>query len=197
MIPNQPLPPFAARAIRLGGAALLIMLTFASAQSPGIPSSAAPVQEQTAPAIPVDLAALAPEPVPAVTSAPPEITVNESAIPKTDPDGKPITDYTAQIGSGMKERERRLQLLNEAMMKLREAGEMEDAGRVEERIRSLLEMPPPSQAGTRMRSEIEQLRAKNDDLALQLLAMQEELKKYRPANGSNGSRNKGVASADR
>ena len=107
-------------------------------------------------------------------------------------DNAPIPDYKEQIGNGLKERERRLTLLNEAMMKLREAGEMEDASRVEERIRALLEMPPPSQTSTRLRAEVEQLRTKNDDLSLQLLALQEELKRYRPA--TQGSTSKRVAS---
>jgi hypothetical protein len=160
---------------------------------------------ETAPALPVDLNALAALAIEATSAAEPA----DSASPgdagasevKIGSDGKPVTDYTTQIGNGMKERERRLLLLNEAMMKLREAGELEDAARVEERIRALLEMPAPSQAGAKLRTELDQLRAKNDDLTLQLLALQEELKRYRPASSTasngNSSRNKGVASADR
>jgi len=170
------------------------MLTIASGQTPGVP-----ILEQSAPAIPVDLATLTTEKTSIEAQADAKGSGSQSSdatASKTDDDGKPVPDYAAKIGNGLKERERRLTLLNEAMMKLREAGEMEDAGRVEERIRALLEMPAPSQAGSKMHTEIEQLRAKNDDLALQLLALQEELKRYRPANATAGNR-KGVASADR
>ena len=125
---------------------------------------------------PVDDQALAlasiEEPAPATNNEPAKVGDSKTATPA-------VEDYTEKIGNGLKERERRLTLLNEAMMKLREAGEMEDAGRVEERIRGLLEMPEPSQAGAKLRAEIEQMRSKNDELIVQMVAMEEELKRYR------------------
>jgi hypothetical protein len=180
MSTNKSSQPFAASVFQAGMAALLLSLSPAAAQNG---------KEQTAPALPVDLAAITPEttgkPVP--PAEPTDSKDAKSASKET------VTDYTTQIGSGLKERERRLTLLNEAMMKLREAGEMEDAGRVEERIRALLEMPAPSQMGTKMRAEIEQLRAKNDDLTLQLVALQEELKRSKTSPVPTGTR-KGMAS---
>ena len=171
----------AAKAFHPGVAALLLSLSPAVAQAP-----AARFREETAAALPADEPAL--EAVAggeaqtggAVSGA--ESASSNAAAPK-------VEDYTAKIGLGMKERERRLNLLNEAMIKLREAGEMEDAGRVEERICALLEMPEPSQAGARLRAEIEQMRAKNDDLIVQMVAMEEELKRYRgPSSGMASSR---------
>jgi hypothetical protein len=186
---NHQISSLPARVLKTGGVAVLfLMLSPAWAQAPAEPGS-----EQTAPAIPLDLV----NPAAETSALAPGKEAGTAADGAPAKDATPVTDYSAQIGNGMKERERRLVLLNEAMMKLREAGEMEDAGRVEERIRALLEMPAPSQASTKLRSEIEQLRAKNDDLTLQLLALQEELKRYRPANGSNGSTRKGVASTER
>lgn len=131
--------------------------------------------EQTAPALPVEETALA------ATASPDAAASTRAAAGNTAPAG--ITDYTDQIGTGLKERERRLTLLNEAMMKLREAGEVEDATRVEERIRSLLAMPAPSQMSAQLKVEIEQMRAKNDELIVQMVAMEEELKRYRGTNG--------------
>ena len=137
-------------------------------------------QEQTAPAIPVEdptlngsAKATAVAPLEPVASA----DTNQEAIP----------DYKEQIAGGIKERERRLMLLNEAMMKLREAGEQEDAGRVEERIRALLEMPAPAHAGNKMKSELETLRARNDELVIQMMAMEEELKRYRGSSKTSSS----------
>src|SRR5687768_1034262 len=112
--------------------------------------------EQTAPALPADEANAAPgENQPSTTDAPAAV---EQTAGKTNTTSV-VEDYTEKIGNGLKERERRLTLLNEAMMKLREAGEMEDAGRVEERIRGLLAMPAPSQMNAQLKSELEQLRA--------------------------------------
>jgi len=174
---NTSSKPFAASAFQSAMAVLLLTLSPAVAQNAKGPS---------APVIPVDLAALGADALPVAKPViPVAIPVPETGDPKEARDAKeakeaskePITDYTTQIGNGLKERERRLTLLNEAMMKLREAGEMEDAGLVEERIRALLEMPAPSQAATKIRAEMEQLRAKNDDLSLQLVALQEELKR--------------------
>jgi hypothetical protein len=162
------------RILAAGSAAVLLTFSLTRAQNPA---------EQTAPALPVDEVALPATVVPEEPAA-----TSGEAVEKTDPPEAPVTDYTNQIGNGLKERERRLTLLNEAMMKLREAGEIEDAGRVEERIRALLEMPAPSQASTKMRAEIEQLRAKNDELTIQLLALQEEVKRYRPNGNGNSSR---------
>ena len=170
----------AARALQAGIAALLLTLCLAGAQSNALPSF-----EETAPALPVDETALAAASIgetATISQAQPAVATG-GASPAVA-----VEDYTQQIGTGLKERERRLTLLNEAMMKLREAGEMEDAGRVEERIRALLEMPEPSQAGSRLRAEIEQMRAKNDDLIVQMVAMEEELKRYRGASGSVASR---------
>jgi hypothetical protein len=175
---------FAAGMVKAGTAALLLTLGPATAQNP---------KAQPLPAIPVDLAALAKE-SPSAESLP---AVASPVIKDAKSDSKEaVTDYAPQIGTGMKERERRLTLLNEAMMKLREAGETEDAGRVEERIRALLEMPPPSQINTKLREEIEQLRAKNDDLTLQLVAVQEELKRSK-VPVTNGSRKGMAANSER
>ena len=135
--------------------------------------------EQTAPALPVEETALAATASPDAAAS---VGTTRAAAGDTAPAG--ITDYTDQIGTGLKERERRLTLLNEAMMKLREAGEVEDATRVEERIRSLLAMPAPSQMSAQLKVEIEQMRAKNDELIVQMVAMEEELKRYRGTNGS-------------
>ena len=182
MSQNHNTTSFAAKALQAGIAALLLTFSPAGAQSNAVPSL-----EETAPALPVDEAALAAaaigsgETSSAGEAHPAKVTDNKLAVAA-------IEDYTVQIGSGLKERERRLTLLNEAMMKLREAGETEDAVRVEERIRALLEMPEPSQAGARLRGEIEQLRAKNDDLIVQMVAMEEELKRYRGTSGSVASR---------
>ena len=168
--------PFAASALRAGFAALLLTVGPAVAQNIG-----SPVLEETAPALPVDERALAlasiEEAAPATINEPTKASDSKTATPA-------VEDYAEKIGSGLKERERRLTLLNEAMMKLREAGEMEDAGRVEERIRALLEMPEPSQAGAKLRAEIEQMRAKNDELIVQMVAMEEELKRYRGTNST-------------
>ena len=135
--------------------------------------------EQTAPALPVDEVPLA---ATAAQDAAASVETTRNSAGHATSAG--ITDYTNQIGTGLKERERRLTLLNEAMMKLREAGEMEDAGRVEERIRGLLAMPAPSQLSTQLKAEIEQMRTKNDELIVQMVAMEEELKRYRGPSGS-------------
>ena len=137
--------------------------------------------EQTAPALPAEeanaaLAETKPEPVAAPAAV--EQTTGKANSTLV------VEDYTEKIGSGLKERERRLTLLNEAMMKLREAGEMEDAARVEERIRGLLAMPAPSQANAQLKTELEQLRAKNDELIVQMVAMEEELKRFRGTAGA-------------
>ena len=163
-------------------AAILLTLSLTWAQNP-----TAPAREETAPAIPVEEPALVAA-VDATKSGSKTAGVVETEA--SSGSSSQVTDYTNQIGTGLKERERRLTLLNEAMMKLREAGETEDAGRVEERIRSLLEMPAPSQAGGKLRAEIEQLRAKNDELALQQLALQEELKRYRGGSSKESARNR-------
>lgn len=137
--------------------------------------------EQTAPALPVEEAHLAPaESRPNATAGSPEVE-QTAAKPGA---GSLVEDYTDKIGSGLKERERRLTLLNEAMMKLREAGEMEDAARVEERIRGLLAMPAPSQVNAQLKTELEHLRAKNDELIVQMVAMEEELKRFRGTSGT-------------
>lgn len=179
---------FAANVFQMGLAAMFLAISSSRAQTPE-----ATRIEQVAPALPADLAELGGE-APASEAPAAGGTVELTEV-KSGAQATPVTDYTTQIGDGLKERERRLTLLNEAMMKLREAGETEDAGRIEERIRALLEMPAPSQAGTKMRAEIDQLRAKNDDLALQLLAAQEELKRTR--GGLPTSTRKTVASSDR
>ena len=70
------------------------------------------------------------------------------------------------------------------MMKLREAGETEDAQRVEERIHALLSMPVPSQANAQVRAELDKMRTRNDELIVQMVAMEEELKRYRGTGGS-------------
>ncbi len=167
---------FAAKTLPARLGALLLTLSPAVAQNSGNPAI-----EETAPALAVDEVALAAtvivEAAPPKPSEPARATDSKSANPA-------VEDYTEKIGNGLKERERRLTLLNEAMMKLREAGEMEDAARVEERIHALLEMPEPSQAGARLRAEIEQMRAKNDELIVQLVSTEEELKRYR-GTGSN------------
>ncbi|HWB03088.1 MAG TPA: hypothetical protein VG796_08705 [Verrucomicrobiales bacterium] len=155
----------AARVFQFGVAAFFLSLSVASAQD---------TKENLAPIVPADLAAGGESKSVALDAK------ETKPVPK-----ETVTDYTTQIGDGMKERERRLILLNEAMMKLREAGELEDAARVEERIRAMLEMPPPSQVNTKMRAEIEQLRAKNDDLTLQILSLQEEAKRAKTAPASN------------
>ena len=135
--------------------------------------------EQTAPALPVEEANLAlAETKPAAAPADVEQTTAKSGTSAV------VEDYTEKIGTGLKERERRLTLLNEAMMKLREAGEMEDAARVEERIRGLLAMPAPSQVNAQLKTELDQLRAKNDELIVQMVAMEEELKRFRGTSGT-------------
>ena len=133
--------------------------------------------EQTAPVLPADAA------VPAVADTRTPATPVEQTSGKSDSTPE-VKDYTEQIGSGLKERERRLTLLNEAMMKLREAGEMEDAARVEDRIRSLLAMPAPSQVNGQLKAELERVRAKNDELLVQMASMDEELKRLRGTGGS-------------
>ena len=171
---------FAAKALLAGFAGLLLTLSPTGAQSNAVPSL-----EETAPALPVDEASLA-------AASIGEAIQGKGLKPSKTPDNQVaavvVADYTEKIGTGLKERERRLTLLNEAMMKLREAGEMEDAERIEERIRALLEMPEPSQAGSKLRAEIEQMRAKNDELILQMVTMEEELKRYRGPSGSVASR---------
>ncbi len=160
---------FAAKALPAGLAALLLTLSPVVAQNPGTSAI-----EETAPALPADAVALAAAVI--VEAAPPKQSEPATDTKSANP---AVEDYTEKIGNGLKERERRLTLLNEAMMKLREAGEREDAARVEERICALLEMPEPSQAGARLRAEVEQMRAKNDELIVQLVSMEEELKRYR------------------
>ena len=137
-------------------------------------------QEQTAPAIPVEDPTINSS-AKAAAIAPLEPTAS------TETSKESLPDYKEQIAGGIKERERRLMLLNEAMMKLREAGEEEDAGRVEERIRALLEMPAPAQAGGKLKSELETLRARNDELVIQMMAMEEELKRYRGSSKTSNS----------
>jgi hypothetical protein len=159
---------------KLTASALCVVLLLVNSGSAQNPASL-----ETAPAIPVDESAIA-------STAAPETTAAAVASPVTETGSeKPIEDYTTQIGTGLKERERRLTLLNEAMMKLREAGEMEDAARVEERIRSLLAMPAPSQVNAQLKGELDQLRARNDELIVQMVAMEEELKRYRGPGGSS------------
>ena len=171
MSTNHTTTLFAAKALPTGLAALLLTLSPVVAQN-----SSKPAIEETAPALPADEVALAAAVI--VEAAPPK--QSEAATATDTKSANPaVEDYSEKIGSGLKERERRLTLLNEAMMKLREAGEMEDAARVEERICALLEMPEPSQAGARLRAEIEQMRAKNDELIVQIVSMEEELKRYR------------------
>jgi hypothetical protein len=171
--------PVAASLVQTGIAALLFTLGPATAQN----------DRQPAPPIPVDL----PKEPPAPARIPAAIPVTDTDDAKSEP-AEPVTDYATRIGNGLKERERRLTLLNEAMMKLREAGEMEDAKNVELRIRALLEMPAPSQVDAKLKTEIEQLKAKNEELALQIVNLQEELKRSKaPASGSR----RGMASSDR
>lgn len=159
---------------KLASAAFCAVLLFTNSGS-----AQNPVTLETAPAIPVDDTVIG-------AAAGPETTPAHEPASAAEPGSeKNIEDYTTQIGTGLKERERRLTLLNEAMMKLREAGEMEDAARVEERIRSLLAMPAPSQVNAQLKGEMEQLRARNDELIVQMVAMEEELKRYRGPSGSS------------
>lgn len=159
--------------------------SFAALLISGAPAGAqnivAPIAlEQTAPAIPVEQSAIA-------AASGDNLEAPAPAEKTQAPVAKPaeiVQDYTEQIGSGLKERERRLTLLNEAMMKLREAGETEDAMRVEERIHALLSMPAPSQANAQVRAELDKMRARNDELIVQMVAMEEELKRYRGNGGS-------------
>lgn len=173
----------AVKAFHPGLAGLLLSLSPAVAQAP-----ATRLLEETAAALPADEST--PEALAGGKgqSAGARLVVEGASTNAAAPK---IEDYAEKIGTGLKERERRLTLLNEAMMKLREAGEMEDAARVEERICALLEMPEPSQAGVKLRAEIEQLRARNDELIVQMVAMEEELKRYRgPSSGMASSRKK-------
>jgi len=163
-------------------AALALTLGAATAQNDRV----------AAPALPVDLSALTKVTSPPADPAPPPkaLPVSEAKESREDKSAptEPISDYSTQIGNGLKERERRLTLLNEAMMKLREAGEMEDASHVELRIRALLEMPAPSQGDAKLRTEIEQLRNKNDELALQIVSLQEDLKRAKAVPVTNSRR---------
>ena len=174
---------FAAKAVYAGFATLLLTLSPAGAQSHAVTSL-----EETAPALPVDEAALA---AASIGEAIQGKGIQPSRTPDNQTTATVVSDYAEKIGTGLKERERRLILLNEAMMKLREAGEMEDAERIEERIRALLEMPEPSQAGSKLRAEVEQMRTKNDELILQMVAMEEELKRYRGPSGAAAGRKNG------
>lgn len=151
--------------------AALLLINSGSAQNPA--------SLEIAPALPVDETAIAAAVIPDAVAASTRREITDTGSEK------PVEDYTDQIGTGLKERQRRLTLLNEAMMKLREAGEMEDAARVEERIRSLLAMPAPSQVNAQLKGEMEQLRARNDELIVQMVAMEEELKRYRGTAGSS------------
>ena len=156
-----------------GLGALVFALAGATvAQNAAVPGNL----EQTAPALPAEDPARGHASLEQATAAKPASASVEQTATRTEP---VIEDYSEKIGTGLKERERRLTLLNEAMMKLREAGEMEDATRVEDRIRALLAMPAPSQANAQLKGELEQLRAKNDELVVQLVAMEEELKRLR------------------
>ena len=156
------------------GAALFAAAGITVAQNAAAPATL----EQTAPALPAEDPARGHANLEssAAKASAPAAAVERTAGTTAEP---AVEDYSEKIGSGLKERERRLTLLNEAMMKLREAGEMEDATRVEERIRALLAMPAPSQANAQLKGELEQLRAKNDELVVQLVAMEEELKRLR------------------
>src|SRR5690349_4873075 len=108
---NTPSQPFAANGFQAGMAALLLTLCPAVAQN---------AKEQTAPAIPVDVTAFDVQALPVAKPAVPVVESSEAKDTKDSKEAaKPITDYTSQIGNGLKERERRLTLLNEAMMKLR------------------------------------------------------------------------------
>lgn len=143
--------------------------------------------EETAPALPAGEPVGTPDAANATDAQTKPEPAGTNAVEKTagSPSAAPVVeDYTEKIGTGLKERERRLTLLNEAMMKLREAGETEDAARVEERIRGLLAMPPPSQVNSQLKTELENLRAKNDELIVQMVAMEEELKRFRGTGGT-------------
>lgn len=89
-------------------------------------------------------------------------------------------DYSQDITQSLKERERRLTLLNEAMIKLHEAGEPEDAKRVEERIKALLAFPVSVHVEeSRKEADFDHLRVKNEDLSLQVRILQDQLAKLR------------------
>jgi hypothetical protein len=57
-----------------------------------------------------------------------------------------IQDYEAIIKASLKERERRLALLNEALLRLRDAGEIAIAARVQVRIHHLVDLPNPEES---------------------------------------------------
>ena len=173
--------------IATGGLAAFAFLVAGISVAQNVVIAPANLEQQTARALPVE----EPAPVAAETTATPASVAEPAPVavpvePTISKSGSEpvVEDYTAKIGDGLKERERRLTLLNEAMMKLREAGEMEDAGRVELRIHALLAMPAPSQANAALKSELEEMRAKNDELIVQMVAMEEELKRFRGTSGT-------------
>ena len=74
-----------------------------------------------------------------------------------------IPTYDAIIQSSLKERERRLGLLNEALIRLRDAGEIGIARRVEARIQALVEMPDAEQTDPVL-EQMAELARKNETL---------------------------------
>ncbi len=70
-------------------------------------------------------------------------TAEKEAVPANNPAA--IPNYDTIIQNSLKERARRLGLLSEALTRLRDAGEISIARRVEVRILALVEMPDAAQ----------------------------------------------------
>ena len=112
---------------------------------------------------------------PAGTTAPVAVAGTEkSALP---------ADFAERIKTAVADREKRLMALNEAMLRLREAGETEEASRIQERLEAMIEalsgavMTDVPSGASPVVAELNALKSRQDELMLQVRGLQEQMKR--------------------
>lgn len=95
----------------------------------------------------------------------------------------PPADFAERIKSAVADREKRLIALNEAMLRLREAGETEEAARIQERLEAMIEalsgpvMSDVPSGASPVVAELNAMKARQDELMLQVRGLQEQMKR--------------------
>lgn len=95
----------------------------------------------------------------------------------------PPADFADRIKTAVADREKRLMALNEAMLRLREAGETEEASRIQERLEAMIEalsgavMTDVPSGASPVVAELNALKSRQDELMLQVRGLQEQMKR--------------------
>jgi hypothetical protein len=140
--------------------AVLAFTSAAAIQAQEVSSLAAPEQPEIA-------ANVAAEAKPGTTDA------GSAGLPETKPHEKgtkvkseATPSLTAGITKSCKEREKRMTAMNDAMLKLREAGDEEAAGRLEARLEAMIETKDPREDDALLANKAELLLMKRSVLEL-------------------------------